>query len=90
MLGINFEEGLDKKEGIRESVEYFIEIILQMLEDSISLNSIDDDTYNLKLGILNKSNPEKLLNIFVDAKNKCNTSINKQLLLNHIAYEIIK
>ena len=81
---------LDKKEDTRESVEYFIEIMLQMLEDSISLNSIEDDTYNLKLGVLNKNNPEKLLNIFVDARNKCYTSVNKQLLLNHIAYEIIK
>ena len=36
------------------------------------------------------SNPEKLLNVFVEAKNKCYTSVNKQLLLNHIACEIIK
>ena len=90
LLGVNFEDGLDKKESIKESIEYFIEIMLQMLEDSISLNSIDDDTYNLKLGVLNKNNPEKLLNIFVEAKNKCYTSVNKQLLLNHIACEIIK
>ena len=52
--------------------------------------NVKDDTYNLKLGILNKNNPEKLLNIFVDARNKCYSPVNRQLLLNNIAYEIIK
>lgn len=90
LLGVEFESNLENKEEISECVDYFIEIMLHMLEDSISLNSIEDDTYNLKLGVLNKNNPEKLLNIFVDAKNKCYSSVNRQLLLNKIAYEIIK
>ena len=90
LLSIEYVNALAKREEIKESTDYFIEIMLQMLEDSISLSSSDDDTYNLKLGILNKNNPEKLLKIFVEAKNKCYIPINRQLLLDKIAYEIIK
>ena len=90
LISSEFPSSLSKKEYVKDSVYYFIEIMLQMIEDAISNNSIENDTYNLKIGALNKNHPEELLKIFVDAKNKCRIAINRQLLLDKIAYEIIK
>lgn len=90
LLSNNYVSSLSKKEYFRESFDCFIAIMLQMLEDSISMNSIIDDNYNIKIGRLSKGNPEKLLKIFVEARNTSKVPVNRQLLLDKIACEIIK
>lgn len=90
LISKEFVASLPKKEYLKESIDYFIDIMLLMLQDAISNNSIEDDNYNLKLGILSKHNIELLLSIFVEARNMTFMQANRQLLLDRIAYEIIK
>lgn len=90
LLSKEFVSSLPKKEYLKDSIDYFIDIMLLMLQDAISNNSIEDDNYNLKLGVLSKHNTELLLSVFVEAKNMMFMQANRQLLLDRIAYEIIK
>ena len=77
------------RDDFKETSDYFLDIMLIMLEDSFVLNYLDDQDYNKHLKLLSESDPSKLLKIFEDAKDKTNSYINRQLLFDQIGSQII-
>lgn len=77
------------KDAFKDTSDYYLSIMLIMLEDAFCLNYQNDNEYNKKLDILRSSNPTKLLKIFSNAKDKTITSVNRLLLFDQIASQII-
>ncbi len=77
------------KEKFKKCVDYYIEIMIIMLEDSIEYKTIEDNEYNDYLAELRKYNTTKLLQIFEEARNKISLNAERKLLFDSIAFEII-
>lgn len=77
------------KDDFKETSDYYLSIMLIMIEDAISLNKQNDSEYNDKLSKLLKSSPAKLLEIFSKAKDKTTVNANRMLLFDQIASQII-
>ena len=77
------------REDFKQTSDYYLSIMLIMLEDAICLNYQNDDEYNIKLDKLLNFNSSKLLKIFLDAKDKSYVNVNRMLLIDQIASQII-
>ena len=77
------------REDFRTCVDYYISIMIKMLEDAIEGKPIDDEGYNNHLKMLMKYNIAKLLEIFEKASDKVLLNAERKLLFDSIAYEII-
>ena len=89
MLYSEFYPIFKDRDEFRKCVDYFISIMIKMLEDAIEENSINDNDYNNHLELLNKYEKIKLLEIFEDANEKIGKNAERKLLFDSIAYEII-
>lgn len=78
-----------KNEDLKKITNYYLDIMINMLEDCIGNNYSDDEEYNDRLDILNRNNYLKLLEIFEDAKDKLLISVERKLLFDGIAFSII-
>lgn len=77
------------KDDFKETSDLYLDMMIIMLQDAISNNFKKDDEYNTYLNKLNEYNAAKLLEIFLKAKDKCKVAINRQLLFDQIASQII-
>lgn len=77
------------RDDFRKCADYYISIMIKMLEDAISNNKIDDNDYNNHLDIIRKYDIGKLLQIFKEASDKILINAERKLLFDSIAYEII-
>lgn len=77
------------KENFKECSDYYLAIMLKMIHDSLNDETIDDKEYCSYLNKLKNDDLNKLLEIFLDAKDKTNYAINRNLLFDQIAFEII-
>lgn len=78
-----------KKDDLKETTDYYLDIFIKILNDSINDNKIDDEEYNNYLNELKRFDQTKLLNIILSAKDKTNSPINRSLLFDQIASKII-
>lgn len=77
------------KENFKQCSDYYLSIMLKMIHDALNDVRVDDDEYNRYLSILKDSDLNKLLDVFLRAKDKTNYAINRNLLFDQIAFEII-
>lgn len=77
------------KEDFKETTDYYLNIMMIMLEDALSNNRQNDNEYNNYLDKLNKANPAKLMEIISNAIDKTAVAVNRQLLFDQIASQII-
>lgn len=78
-----------EKEEFSTLVNYYLDIMIIMLEDAISSNYMNNNIYDDYLNKLLEVDITKLLEIFIEAKNKSKTSVERKLLFDQIAYKII-
>ena len=77
------------KDSFKTLSNNYLNIMMLMLDDASSLASTNDNEYNRYLNILNSHDISKLLAIFIRAIDKCKVPVNRQLLFDQIASEII-
>ena len=77
------------KEKFKLLSDYYIDIMLVLIEDSIVFNTRDDNEYNNCLNILRQKDNKGLLEIFLKAKSKKKVAVNRQMLFDQIAAQII-
>ncbi len=80
------------KDNFKECSDYYLDIMIKMLEDSIEDFVSKDDEYNSYLSKLKNANNLKLAEVFLDVKSKLgsyNISLNRTLLFDQIASKII-
>lgn len=77
------------KDNFKKCSDYYLNIMIKMLEDSIENKTIEDDEYNEYLNKLRNSDYKKLLGIFLKASDKSNYPVNRSLLFDSIAYEMM-
>ena len=77
------------RDDLRKCVDYYLQIMIKMIEDALVDNRINDDEYNSHLDILKEYNLSKLLEIFEDASDKTLVNAERKLLFDAISYEII-
>ena len=83
-----FYQTFKDREDFRKCVDYYLSIMLKMIEDSLSIKRIDDE-YNRHLDMIYQNNPAKLLEIFEEARDKTYYNAERKLLFDAISYEII-
>ena len=77
------------KEDFKETSDYYLNIMMIMLEDSLSNNRLNDNEYNKHLDKLVDDNPARLMEIISSAIDKTDIAINRQLLFDQIASQIL-
>ena len=77
------------KDRFKEASAYYLDIFLKMLEDvNGNVRGIDEE-YDSYLDLLAKEDTGKLLEIFLNAKDRSLSSMNRSLLFDQIAAKII-
>lgn len=77
------------REDFKVCTDYYLDIMIQMIEDALSNVSINDGEYNDYLRVLRKYNLGKLLQIFKKASDNVLLNAERKLLFDSVAYEII-
>lgn len=77
------------RDDFRKCVDYYLSIMIKMLEDTLENITINDQDYNNHLALLNKYNIAKLLQIFEEASDKILLNAERKLLFDSIAQQII-
>jgi len=84
-----FYPSFKERNDFRICSDYYLDIMIKMIEDAISDIKTDDDEYNKYLDIINNHNPIELLKIFQKAKEKVDINAERKLLFDAICHEII-
>ena len=77
------------RDDFRKCVDYYLAIMIKMIEDAIENKTIDDEEYNKHLSLLKEHDLGKLLQIFEEANDKILVNAERKLLFDSIAFEII-
>ena len=77
------------RDDFRKCVDYYMAIIIKMIEDAIENKKTNDEDYNNHLDLLNKHDTGRLLQIFEEANDKILLNAERKLLFDSIAFEII-
>ena len=77
------------RDDFRKCVDYYMAIMIKMIEDSIEDKKTIDEEYNNHLDLLKEYDLGKLLEIFEKANDKILLAAERKLLFDQIAYEII-
>ncbi len=77
------------KDLFKSASDYYLDIMILMIEDSINNKTIEDEEYNDYLNCLRKYDRAKLLEIFLRCKERSNYAVNRTLLFDQMAFSII-
>jgi len=77
------------RDDFRKCADYYLAIMIRILEDSLSENRIGDDEYDSYLDKVRKYDTARLLEIFMDANDKIAVNAERKLLFDAISYEIL-
>lgn len=77
------------RDDFKMCVDYYISIMIKMIEDALENKTIDDSEYNKHLEVLKKYDLVKLLQIFEEASDKTLLNAERKLLFDSIAQQII-
>lgn len=77
------------RDDFKTCVDYYISIMIKMIEDAIENKSINDSEYNNHLELLKKYDLVRLLQIFEEASDKTLLNAERKLLFDSIAQQII-
>ena len=77
------------RDEFKKCVDYYMAIMIKMIEDALEAKQIDDEDYNNHLELLRKYDCAKLLEIFMEANDKLLINAERKLLFDSIACQII-
>ena len=77
------------KDDFKETSDYYLNIMMIMLEDAISSHFTEDYEYDNHLKMLREAKTAKLMEIISNAIDKTSVAINRQLLFDQIASQIL-
>ena len=77
------------RDDFRKCVDYYLDIMIKMIEDAIENINVDDNDYNNHINELKKYNMGRLLQIFEEDSDKILLNAERKLLFDSIAFEII-
>ena len=77
------------RDDFKTCVDYYLSIMIKMIEDAIENKKIDDNDYNSHLEELSKYDLTRLLQIFEEASDKTLLNAERKLLFDSIAQQII-
>ena len=77
------------RDEFKKCVDYYMAIMIKMIEDALVDKTIEDDEYNTYLKKIKDHNPIKLLEIFEKANDSILYNAERKLLFDAISYEII-
>lgn len=77
------------RDDFKTCVNYYLSIMIKMIEDAIENKKIDDNDYNSHLEELSKYDLTRLLQIFEEASDKTLLNAERKLLFDSIAQQII-
>ena len=77
------------RDDLKKMVDRYLSIMIRMIEDAIVEKETSDEEYNRHLRMIGDHSPEKLLEIFEDARDRAAINAERKLLFDEIAYEII-
>ncbi len=84
-----FYPSLKDREDFRKCVDYYLAIMIKMIEDALEEKTVDDAEYMEHLKTISRHDPGKLLRIFEDASDKTLMNAERKLLFDAISREII-
>ena len=84
-----FYPSFKDRDDFRKCVDYYLAIMIRMIEDALSDKETSDAEYNCHLDLIRAHNPARLLQIFEEASDKILFSAERKLLFDSISYEII-
>ena len=77
------------RDDLKKCCDYYLNIMIRMIEDAISEKQSADEEYAALLGKIREHDPVRLLQIFLEAKDKILYNPERKLLFDAISYEII-
>jgi len=77
------------RDDFRKCVDYYLKIMIKMIEDAIENKKIGDQDYHKQLKMLTNYNLERSLQIFIEASDAILVNAERKLLFDSIAFEII-
>ena len=77
------------RDEFKKCVDYYMAIMIKMIEDALEEKRLEDKEYNSYLDIINSHDPIRLLEIFEKANDKILYNAERKLLFDAISYEII-
>lgn len=84
-----FYTAFKDRDDLKKCCDYYLSIMIKMIEDAIVNKLSEDSEYNDYLRIIRKYDTSKLLEIFVKASDKTLVNAERKLLFDAISYEII-
>ena len=80
---------MSDRDDFKKLIDYYLKIMIKMLEDAAINIKIDDNDYNNHLNILRQYDVSKLLEIFIEANDKLLNNAERKLLFDDISFKII-
>ena len=84
-----FYPAFKDREEFRRCVDYYLAIMIRMINDAIVERRSGDSEYDRYLQLLRDNNPGRLLEIFTEAGDRTLVNVERKLLFDAISYEII-
>lgn len=84
-----FYPSFKAREDLKKVSDYYLSIMIKMIEDALENKELADEEYNYHLQLINSNNPSRLLEIFIEASDKTLANPERKLLFDAISYEII-
>ncbi|MBO7698429.1 MAG: hypothetical protein J6S38_05290, partial [Erysipelotrichaceae bacterium] len=77
------------RDEFKKCVDYYMAIMIKMIEDALEEKRLEDKEYNSYLEIISRHDPIRLLEIFEKANDRILSNAERKLLFDAISYEII-
>lgn len=84
-----FYPSFKDRDEFKKCVDYYLAIMIKMIEDALENKEINDNEYNRHLKMIESHNPSVLLEIFENASDKTLINAERKLLFDAISHEII-
>lgn len=89
LFNTEYYPAFKQRNDFRKSADYYLAIMIRMIEDALHGNRIGDDQYDRCLDAICRHSPQKLLEIFLRAQKKVGVNAERKLLFDALCYEII-
>lgn len=84
-----FYPSFKDREEFRRCVDYYLAIMIRMINDALENRNSDDGEYDRCLDLIRENDPGRLLEIFTQASDRILSNVERKLLFDAISYEII-
>ena len=89
MFSKEFYPSFKDREEFRKCVDFYLAIMIRMINDVLENRSSGDSEYDRYLQLIKENDPGRLLEIFTKASDRILSNAERKLLFDAISYEII-